>query len=158
MECVRRVLDSTAIASDRGMSALHLAVQVSDPTCRQDYMSPGRSHTSLPPVMLFGSLKMVSDCCQQHCCCGPPLETQRWVGAPSISSHRFDSQPAKKLQGKMAALVAQLLTLPAAVATVNLGDKDGLTPLHWAATEGISFAAGHALWIERCVAVYLQNA
>lgn len=31
VECVARVLDSTAIASDRGMSALHLAVQVSRP-------------------------------------------------------------------------------------------------------------------------------
>ncbi len=28
VDCVARVLDSTAIASDRGMSALHLAVQV----------------------------------------------------------------------------------------------------------------------------------
>lgn len=36
----------------------------------------------------------------------------------------------------MEALVAQLLMLPAAVATVNVGDKDGLTPLHWASTEG----------------------
>ena len=36
----------------------------------------------------------------------------------------------------MEALVAQLLMLPAAIATVNVGDKDGLTPLHWASTEG----------------------
>ena len=34
--------------------------------------------------------------------------------------------------------MAQLLVLPAAVATINVGDKDGLTPLHWAATEGTS--------------------
>lgn len=47
-------------------------------------------------------------------------------------------QPAAWLQGKMEALVAQLLVLPAAVATINVGDKDGLTPLHWAATEGTS--------------------
>ncbi len=63
VECVRRVLDSTAIASDRGMSALHLAVQVSDHVCRQN-TNPGRFYTSLPHVMLFGSCQMVSDCCQ----------------------------------------------------------------------------------------------
>ena len=40
------------------------------------------------------------------------------------------------MQGKLEALVAQLLTLPAAIATINAGDKDGLTPLHWASTEG----------------------
>ena len=40
------------------------------------------------------------------------------------------------MQGKLEALVAQLLTLPAAMATINTGDKDGLTPLHWASTEG----------------------
>lgn len=46
----------------------------------------------------------------------------------------------------MEALVAQLLTLPAAVATVNIGDKDGLTPLHWAATEGSSCLLALVLW------------
>ena len=42
----------------------------------------------------------------------------------------------------MEALVAQLLMLPAAVATVNVGDKDGLTPLHWASTEGTGCCGG----------------
>lgn len=34
--------------------------------------------------------------------------------------------------------MSQLLTLPAAIATVNIGDKDGLTPLHWASIEGVT--------------------
>ena len=60
-----------------------------------------------------------------------------------------NAQPVRWLQGKMEALVAQLLTLPAAVATVNLGDKDGLTPLHWAATEGTSSCCRYGLthWV-----------
>ena len=45
-------------------------------------------------------------------------------------------EPLECMQEKLEALVAQLLTLPAAIATINTGDKDGLTPLHWAATEG----------------------
>ena len=53
------------------------------------------------------------------------------AGAP-----RSMLEPCECMQGKLEALVAQLLTLPAAIATINAGDKDGLTPLHWASTEG----------------------
>ena len=45
-------------------------------------------------------------------------------------------EPLECMQGMLEALVGQLLTLPTAIATINAGDKDGLTPLHWASTEG----------------------